>query len=143
MSQLTEHDLQMLADYKTRQAQLQQKDAELQAEKARAEAYWNNKKASLPVGTPQTDQKCGDCGATIPAHTPAKYSTAQAVYGTNIGLKRIYHCNNCRPLIPCQEIGVGPQKKEVEIKCGFPPKTPTRHNQLASKCAPITEAPKA
>jgi hypothetical protein len=80
------------------QQQNQKQDQEIQAEKARAEAFWNNKKQNLPVGTPQTDQKCGDCNATIPAGTPAKYAKRQAVYGSDTGLKRVYLCNKCMPL---------------------------------------------
>jgi len=76
---------------------LQQQDTELQAEKERAEAYWQNKQNSLPVGNPKTEQKCS-CGTIIPAHTPSKYSVKKTVYGSNVGFKRVYHCQTCRPI---------------------------------------------
>ena len=83
---------------KAKLEQLEMQNAELQAVADRAKAFWQQKRANLPVAKPQTDQKCGDCGATIPAHTPAKYAKRQAVYGSNTGLKRVYLCNKCSPL---------------------------------------------
>jgi hypothetical protein len=82
---------------KAKLSEQKKQDAELQAEKKRAEAYWKNKQNSLPLGNPKTEQKCS-CGATIPAHTPSKYSVKKTVYGSNVGFKRVYHCQTCRPI---------------------------------------------
>jgi septal ring factor EnvC (AmiA/AmiB activator) len=72
MAQLTEHDLQMLADYKTRQAQLQQKNAELQAQKTRQDAYWQNKRERKPkLLTTEVEHTCTGCNEVIPKKSQA------------------------------------------------------------------------
>ena len=107
LSDLTPEKIALFeAERKAEHAKQQQLDAEytatIQKEKQRAEQYWQNKRSNLPTGNPRTDQKCGDCGATIPAHTPAKYSIGKTVYGSNVGLKRVYHCQKCIPIKEAQ-----------------------------------------
>ena len=65
MAQLTEHDLQMLKDYKERKAKLlEQEEADKQA-KAERELFWKNK--SKPhMRTAEVEHPCAGCGETIP-----------------------------------------------------------------------------
>ncbi len=102
-----EQEAQLLADYHAKQAERLKKEREhqawVQSQKSEREAFWMQKRASLPVGKPQTDQTCGDCGTTIPAHTQAKYAKREAVYGSNKGLKRVYLCNKCVPITEAQQ----------------------------------------
>jgi hypothetical protein len=96
---------EMIAQFEAKRkadlAEQQRLDADykamVQAEKQRAEEFWAKKRSNLRTVTTKKEHQC-DCGATIPAGTQAQVSTAKAVYGTNVGLKTVYHCNKCRPI---------------------------------------------
>jgi hypothetical protein len=96
---------EMIAQFEAKRkadlAEQQRLDADykamVQAEKQRAEEFWAKKRSNLRTVTTKKEHQC-DCGATIPVGTQVKVSTAKAVYGTNVGLKTVYHCNKCRPI---------------------------------------------